>query len=463
MSPTSYQTAPPRNRDEEVSRESQKRSIPDSELPESPLIASFQAVVSPHGGEMLSATFMDLLIALGLGLLVGLQKERAESPLAGLRTFALVSTLGAVSALLAETAGPLVIVGGLLAITALMVTGNIVLLRSGRNDPGQTTEVAVVLMYVVGAYTVSGSREVAIVLGGVIAVLLHLKEELKSFVGKLSDGDVRAVMQFVVISLVILPVLPDQTYGPYDVLNPRQIWWMVVLIVGLNLAGYAAFRIMGAKAGTALAGILGGVISSTATTVSYARTTKTDESRTGTATVIVWIASGVVFVRILLEIGAVAPDFLPVAAGPLLVMLAFFTVSAAVIWRSATQPGDSPMKPGNPTELKPAILFGALYAAVLFVVAAAEDLLGNSGLYAAAFVSGLTDIDAITLSTSQLVASERLAAETGWRLILLAAMSNMAFKFTMVMSLGSKEMAKRLGGLVALSIVVGTVLLFAWS
>jgi len=412
---------------------------------------------------MLGTTFMDLLIALGLGLLVGLQKERAESPLAGLRTFALVATLGAVAALLGETAGPWIIVTGLLSITALMVTGNIVLLRSNKTDPGQTTEVAVVLTYLIGAITVSGSREVAIVLGAGLAVLLHLKQELKSMVAKLTHADVRAVMQFVVISLVILPVLPDQTYGPYDVLNPRQIWWMVVLIVGLNLAGYAAFRIMGAKAGTALAGVLGGVISSTATTVSYARTTRTDESRVGTATVIVWIASGVVFVRIPLEIGAVSPTFLATAAGPLAVMLAFFAISAALIWRSATVPGQSPLDPGNPTELKPAILFGALYAAVLLGVAAAADVFGQTGLYAAATLSGLTDIDAITLSTSQLVDTGRLDANTGWRLILLAAMSNMTFKFAMVVSLGSPLMAKRLGGLVAASIAIGASLLFVWS
>lgn len=185
-----------------------------------------------------------------------------------------------------------------------------------------------------------------------------------------------------------------------------------------------AFRLMGAKAGTALAGIPGGVISSTATTVSYARTTKTDPGLTGTATVIVWIASAVVLVRILLQIGAVAPDFLPTAAGPVLLMLAFFTINAAVIWKSATQSGGIPMEPGNPTELRPAILFRALYPGVLFVVPAAEDLLGSTGLYAAAAVSGLTDIDAIILPVSQLVTSGRPEGDTGWRLILLAAMSN---------------------------------------
>ena len=412
---------------------------------------------------MLTTTIMDLAIAAGLGLLVGLQKERAESPLAGLRTFALVSLAGAIAAVVGESTTPWVIVGGLLSIAALMVAGNIVLTHAGGDDPGQTTEVAVVVMYLIGVMVVAGSREVAIVLGASTAMLLHLREELHTWVDRLSDRDVRAIMQFVVISLVVLPILPDQTYGPYGVINPRQVWWMVVLIVGLNLAGYAAFRLFGARAGTALAGVLGGVISSTATTISYARQTKTDEDRDSVAVLVVWIASGVVFVRVMLEIGAVAPDFLPTAAGPLSVMLAVFLGLAAVRWRTGAQPGESPLEPGNPSELKPAILFGVLYAVVLLVLAAAEDLLGDTGLYAAAFLSGLTDVDAITLSTSRLVATEGLDPSTGWRIILVGALSNLVFKLGMAATLGSRRFARRLGALVAVALVVGGGILYFWS
>ena len=202
---------------------------------------------------------MDLAIALGLGLLVGLQKQRAESPLAGLRTFALVTWAGAMAALVGQATTHWVVVGGLLAVAALMVTGNAVLMRSSPEaDPGQTTESAVVLMYLIGALVVVGPRELAIVGGSATAILLHLREELHTWVDRLSDRDVRAIMQFVLISLVILPVLSDQAFGPYAVVNPRQVWWMVVLIVGLNLVGYASFRLMGANAGTVLAGVLGG-------------------------------------------------------------------------------------------------------------------------------------------------------------------------------------------------------------
>jgi len=413
---------------------------------------------------MLSTTFMDMAIALGLGLLVGLQKERAESPLAGLRTFALVTWAGAMAALVGEATTPWVIVGGLFAVAALMVTGNVVLMQSDpESDPGQTTESAIVLMYLIGALVVVGPREVAIVGGAATAILLHLREELHTWVDRLSDRDVRAIMQFVLISLVILPVLPDQTFGPYEVVNPRQVWWMVVLIVGLNLVGYAAFRLMGSNAGTALAGVLGGVISSTATTVSYARLTKEKAGRDATAAVVVWIASGVVFIRVLVEIGAVSPSFLRTAAAPISIMLAVFVVVTALIWKTATTPSDTPLEPVNPTELKPAILFGALYAFVLLVVAAGQDLMGDTGLFVAAAISGLTDVDAITLSTARLVSTDRLSPDVGWRLVLIATLSNLVVKRGLAGTLGSRAFAKRLWGLGLVAIGAGALLLLLWS
>lgn len=412
---------------------------------------------------MLSTTFMDLLTALGIGLLVGLQKERAASPLAGLKTFALVSVFGAVAALISRSAGPWILVSGLVAITVLLVMGNLMSVKKGDINPGLTTEVAMVLTFLIGALVVIGPREAAIVLGATLAMLLHLRQELKSWVARLSDRDMRAIMQFVVVTLIVLPVLPNRTYGPYDVLNPREIWWMVVLIVGLNLVGYGAFRLMGARAGTVLAGVLGGVVSSTATTMSYARHTRTHEAASSAAAVIVWIASGVVFIRVLLEIGAVAPAFLPVAAGPIAVMLVVFAVGAAVAWRkSGKAPRESPLEPANPSELKTAVMFAALYATVLFAVAAAQDVLGDAGLFAAAALSGLTDIDAITLSTSQLVTRRLVDPDTGWRLIMVATMSNMMFKFGLVASLGSRALAKPLASLFTAAITAGAALIVFW-
>ena len=411
---------------------------------------------------MLGTTFANLATALGLGLLVGLQKERSDSPLAGLRTFGLVALSGGLAALIGGES-PWVIVAGLLAVATLVVVGNVILIKGHAAEPGQTTEIAIIVTYLIGALAVVGPREAAIVCGATVAILLHLREELRDWVDRLSDADVRAIMQFVVISLVVLPTLPDRTYGPYDVLNPREVWLMVVLIVGINLAGYGAFRVMGARAGVALAGVLGGVISSTATTVSYARTTREDPARTSTAVAIAWIASSVVFIRLMVEIAAVAPSFLPEAAGPMVVLLAIAATLAVFAWRSATSPGQSPLDPGNPTELRPALIFGALYAVILFGIAAAQDMLGDAGLYAAAVVSGLTDVDAITLSTSQLVDGGRLDPDLGWRIIVVAVLSNLVFKVGMAATLGSRAFAQRLGVFATITVLAGLTLVLFWG
>jgi uncharacterized membrane protein (DUF4010 family) len=410
----------------------------------------------------LTSTFIDLAIALGLGLLIGLQKERAESPLAGLRTFALVSLTGGVAAIVGEVTTPWIIVAGLFAVLGLMITGNVVLMRGESQDPGQTTETAVVLTYLIGVLTVAGPTVIGIVCGAVTAILLHLREELHTWVDRLTDRDVRAIMQFVVVSLIVLPVLPAETYGPFDVLNPRQIWWMVVLIVGLNLVGYGAYRVMGERAGTLLAGVLGGVVSSTATMVGYARVTKSREGKEATAITVVWIASGMVFLRVLLEIGAVAPRFLPTAAPPLVIVFVVFVLIAILTRRDGRDPEDLPIEPENPTELKAAILFGVIYGVVLVAVAAAEEWAGGAGLYAAAAVSGLTDVDALTLSTSHLVAEGRLGEDLAWRVILTAALSNLVFKGMLAAAMGSRSFARRFARLSAVAFLVGVGLIALW-
>jgi uncharacterized membrane protein (DUF4010 family) len=411
---------------------------------------------------MSTDTYVDLAIALGLGLLIGLQKERAGSLIAGLRTFALVSVFGAVAALVSRASGPWVIVAGLLAITTLTVVGNVLSRQAGSVDPGQTTEVAIILTFLLGALVVIGPRAGAIVLGATVAVLIHLRDELHGWVAKLSDRDVRAMMQFVVVSLIVLPVLPDDSFGPYDVLNPREIWWMVVLIVGLNLAGYGAFRLAGRQVGTALAGVLGGAISSTATTVTYSRLAKDSEERAPVAAVVIWIASGVVFIRVLIEIAVVAPAFLSVAAGPIGVMVAVVALGTATVWRATNEPGALSLEPTNPAQLRSALAFAALYAAVLLVVAAAQEYFAAAGLFAAAAISGVTDMDAITLTVSQMVSAGSVDPSTGWRLIVVASMSNLVFKLGLAASIGSRALATRLAVLFTVAITTGAALIVLW-
>jgi len=429
------------------------------------ILSTMPSLPVPPTGTDLPDAFTLIGLALGLGLLVGLQREKARSALAGIRTFALITVLGTLCALLGqsfEQGGVWVVALGFMAISLLLVIGNVAKLAAGKAASGLTTEVAALVMYGVGAYLVLGHRAVGIAVGGGVAVLLYWKAPLHDFVARIGDADFRAIMRFALIALVILPVLPDQAYGPYAVLNPRQIWWMVVLIVGIGLAGYVVYKLVGAAAGAALAGALGGLISSTATTVSFARRTRAAPGNERTAALIIQVASAVAFGRVLVEIGVVAPAFLPHAAPALGTMLALMAALAAGMYFLG-RGGDSALpEPSNPAEIRPAVIFGVVYALILLAVAATRDHFGASGLYVVAIVSGLTDMDAVTLSTSRLVAEQRLAADLAWRLILIAALANLAFKGVLVAVLGSGRLFAWVGALFGTALAVGVLLVLFW-
>ncbi len=411
--------------------------------------------------------FYNLGIALGLGLLVGLQRERSESKMAGIRTFPLVAMTGVLVAYLAQYwDSGWIVAAGTLSIALLALASN--MLRVKNDSPeekvgGQTTEVAAILMFLLGAYVVVGSHTLAIAIGATVALLLYLKPTLSGFVNRLGPKDTRAIMQFATLSLIILPVLPNQDYGPYQVLNPREVWTMVVLIVGLSLSAYFIYKWTSEKLGTIAGGILGGLISSTATTVTYAKRTAGNKNVGRLAALVILIASTVSFVRVLIEIGVVIPGELGQIAPPIAVVL-FFMILLCVgffFFAQHKEQGELP-EPENPAQLKSALIFGALYAIIIFAVAVAKDWLGNSGLYAVAIISGLTDVDAITLSLSNTIKSGGLAASQGWKLILVAALSNMVFKAGLAVGLGSRKLAKYVIGLTLATLAIGILVVLLW-
>lgn len=409
--------------------------------------------------------FLKLGIALGLGVLVGLQRERVESRLAGIRTFPLITIFGTICGLIAQVFSGWVIAAGLLALAATIVIGDIIKLKqdaAANLDPGLTTEMAMLLMFTLGVYLTIGDEAIAIAIGGGAAVLLQFKNQMHAVVAKLGEDDVKAIMQFALISLVILPVLPNQTYDAFAVLNPRQIWLMVVLIVGISLGGYIVYIFFGKKAGIVLGGILGGLISSTATTASYSRRTKTAPGSSVTAAIIIIIASAVVFLRVILEIAVISVSFFTQAVLPITLMLMLFIALALGLWFWGKRQASEMPTQENPSELKTALLFGLIYALVLFAVAAAKARFGDRGLYVVAGLSGLTDVDAITLSTAQLVKAERLDGDTGWRVVMMALMSNLVFKAATIAVLGSGILLKRVGALYAIVFIVGILLLLIW-
>lgn len=435
-----------------------------------PLADTFFGAVRLAGVlSMQQEVFENLGIAVLLGMLVGLQRERVAEPLAGLRTFPLITVMGVLAALIDQQIGTggWLVVGGLVAVSAMAITSNLQRVGNDRQELGTTTEIAILVMYLVGSYLVVGDRVVAIAIGVGCAVLLEFKPELHGIVARLQDRDVRAFMQFALVTFVVLPILPNKSYGPENlrVLNPREVWLMVVLITGIGLAGYVLYKLFGQTLGTVLGGILGGAISSTATTVSYSRRTTAGEVPDSLAATVVCIAAAMVYVRVLIEVGVVAPSFLTKVAGPVGCLLVAGIFAALAAWFYGRSQREPPPDFKNPSELKTALAFGAMYALVLFALAAGREYFGGQGMFLVAGISGLTDMDAITLSTSRLVANgdgAGLDPSTGWRLIVVALLSNLVFKVGMIGFLGSRRMFVFVAQLLGLQIAAALALLMLW-
>ena len=405
-------------------------------------------------------------IAFGLGLLVGLQREKANSELAGVRTFTLIAILGVLAGFLSrDYQNPYILPVLGVALTSLLVAANFIKIKVFTNpDVGQTTEVAALLMFAIGAYLVMGDRVLGIVIGVSMSVLLYVKERLHGFINRLQEKDLSAIMTFAGISLVVLPILPNKTYGPYNVLNPQNIWLMITLIVGLSVLGYFIYKFVGKKLGIISNGVLGGLISSTATTVSYARKTVDTASISKMAAFVITVASAISLARVMVEIGVVIPEKLPVILLPLMVEFVVMALICLGMFYSINKDSkdDTMPEPENPAEFKSALVFGLLYGAILLAVAFANEEFGDDALYIVAIISGLTDVDAITLSLSQLIKIDALNVSTGWKLILLASLSNLAFKGVMAGILGTKQLAKWIALSFGIAIIVGIFLIWLW-
>lgn len=402
------------------------------------------------------------LTSLAIGLLIGLERERKQSAKAGLRTFALVTLFGTMTGLLSTRTGvPWLLIAGLLAVAGMIVAAYLSN-PDEENDPGTTTVIALLLSYGLGAMVWYGLSTLAVMLAIGITTLLYFKPELRGFTQRLSRRDLVAVLQFSVLTFIVLPILPNQDYGPYNAFNPHQAWLMVVLISGISLAGYAALHIVGTRYGAPLLGFLGGLVSSTATTMIYAKHGKANQAMTNIAAAVIVIASMVVLLRLLVVSSVVAygtlPGLAPLFAGGLIAGMAVSLYS----WHKASKVTELYIpETSNPAELHSAIGFGLLYVAVLLGSAWMADLAGSQGLYAVALVSGLTDVDAITLSSLRLFNLGQLSEQQTVTAIAIAFLSNVAFKFGMVVFIGGRALAKPVAigfGAIACGVVFGLLI-----
>lgn len=401
------------------------------------------------------------LIAIGIGLLIGLERERVPSARAGLRTFGLVGMLGALAGLLGQSLdsiAPLAV--GMTAVATMIIAAY--LRHPDPTDPGTTSVAALLVCFCLGAAVWYGYATLAVMLAVSTTVLLYFKTELRGIATRLSARDWRSILQFCVLSLVILPILPNAEYGPYGALNPYQLWWMVVLISGVSLAGYAALQLVGARYGAAFVGLFGGLASSTATTMVYARNARSSAEVVPMAALVILIANLVMVVRVSAIAAVVAPSLLgtlAVVSVPALVLGAL-----ALLWYWRLGDGGEAVLPAtsNPTELRAALGFGLLYALVLLGAAWLSDTVGTGGLYVLALVSGLTDVDAITLSSLRLFSLDKLGAQPAVIAIGLAMFANLGFKTGMAVVIGGRMLGLRvLAGMGA--VAAGLLAGLGWS
>ncbi len=404
------------------------------------------------------------LTSLAIGLLIGLERERNPSAKAGLRTFALVAVLGTLMAMLSDKFGsPWLLIAGLLAVAGTIIAAYLNAPADEDNaDPGTTTVIALLLCYGLGAMIWSGLPTLAVMLAIGITALLYFKPELRGFSQQMTRRDLVSILQFSVLSFVILPILPDQDYGPYQALNPHQAWMMVVMISGLSLTGYVALRLTGQRYGAPLLGLFGGLASSTATTLIYAKRTRNKLLLQNFAASVIIIASMAVLVRLIVVCWVFASASLPMLLPPFFGGMLGGGAVALYGWRklSKTTEDDIP-KTANPAELHTAIGFGLLYVAVLLVSAWMVNVAGSQGLYAVALASGLTDVDAIVLSSLRLFNLGQLSEQQTVTAIALAFLSNLAFKFALVVFIGGRALARQVaGGFGAIAFGVLSGLLF---
>jgi uncharacterized membrane protein (DUF4010 family) len=394
---------------------------------------------------------LSLAVAFAAGVLVGGEREQAhadhQGDFGGIRTFPLIALLGALGALVSDDQG-WVLAAFLLGVIALLVLSRT---NTKDADPGVTSEVAALVTFALGALAGSSkfldhSSRLLLVIGlaAITMALLAVKRPLHGFISRVSRDDVYATAKFVVLALVALPLLPNRAYGPLEVLNPYKIGLFVVLVAGVGFAGYVAARLVGSGRGLLLVGLIGGIVSSTAVTVTLSGRAKGEAKLVRPATVAIVAACSTMFVRVLVVVGIVDFALLPKLAAPLGAMALAGAGVAYVTLRGVGGKGKAtegvPFR--NPFELKSALAFGLLYAVILFIAKAATEYVGPSGLYASAVVSGLADVDAITLSLTELHrgGTSDAVATTG---IVLAVATNTLVKGIIAVLVGGRALGAR--------------------
>ncbi len=406
-----------------------------------------------------------LAVALGIGLIVGLERgwktrdQHAGQRLAGLRTFALAGLSGGILAAVSLPDRFIVLAAGTLVVGALIVGGYWISVREQR-DFGMTTELAMLTTFGLGAVAVLGAPFEATAAGIVMALLLGFKTEFHAVIARLERRELLATLQLVAIVAVLVPLLPDRELGPWQAVNPRVVGLLVSLIAGVSYAGYFAVRMLGARLGLLLTALLGGLSSSTAITVAYARRSHSETAQRPLLAAGIGLAAAMMAPRLALEIAAVNRSLL-VALWPTLTVLALVPLAAVVsaVIRPAKQtPADVALS--NPLQLSTALGFGALLVALFIASEGLRTLLGDAGAYAVAVIAGTIDVDAVSVAFATSAARGTLDAATAERAIAAAVLVNTAAKGVLAAAIGGVPMLRSASTTLGLALLAGGLTAF---
>jgi uncharacterized membrane protein (DUF4010 family) len=407
-------------------------------------------------------------VALAIGLLVGVErgwKERKTEEghrIAGVRTYGLIGLLGGGTAVLAQHLGVLVLGLAFLGLVGALTTVYVVNLEHDEEDLGITSLIAGLLTFVFGALAGMGQVIVAAASAVVTTLLLSYKPLLHHWVRALEADELRAAIKLLLISVVLLPVLPDQGYGPWQALNPYEIWWMVVLIALISFVGYFAIKIGGARRGVAFTGLFGGLAASTAVTLHFSRLSRREKAMPLTLSVGILLACGTMLPRMVLVASIVNRDLLAMLLVPAVVMALLVYMPAVFYWRAQSHTESKAVSPlNNPLELKTALGFGLLLALVMLLGKGLQNTFGEAGVLALAAASGVADVDAITLSLARMSLDDLLARIAVSGVVVAAGVNNLV-KAGMATVIGGRRLGLRVGSPLVASTLGGLLAVWLW-
>ena len=387
-----------------------------------------------------------MLVTAGIGFVLGLEREFSQHSensevFAGLRTFTVVALFGFLAAYMGITFTYWIFIAGFLGVVTIVSISYWV--SSNKGDIGSTTEFAVIFTFLLGGLVLVGNINLSLALTVIILVLLSLKLTFRSMIGQLTQNELYAFVRFVVVALLILPFLPDNYFGPYNVINPREVGWIIVLVSGIGFVGYILMKFLGTDRGILLTSILGGLVSSTLVTFTFSKKSKEIPQLSQKYAVGIFAAATIMVIRIFLLVFIFNKAMLVELIIPLLlILLTAFGVSLFFYKRQYGKPAlIDKIDLGDPLNIKNAVFFGIFYVGILLLVSYANHTYGTKGIYVSSAISALTDIDAISISVSKLGGTTMniLLAQNA---ILIATLSNTVVKIGIALFIGSTQLKK---------------------